>query len=139
MSIRDLTLVFHPGRFAAVRLPASDSLPAWATAGSFVSITRDRLTGELSIICPEQDVPIAQAAERGWVCLRVAGPLPFDAVGVVSALVQPLAKAEIPVLAISSYDTDYLLVRAASLKFAIATLRGAGHCVEGCAEATEIL
>ena len=67
------------------------------------------------------------ACERGWSCMRVAGTLPLSAVGVLAALVVPLAEAQVSVFAISTFDTDYLLVKGTDLQRAIELLRGQGH------------
>jgi hypothetical protein len=66
-------------------------------------------------VCPVQAVPGNTKAERGWACLRVRGKLDFDQTGITAALTAPLADAEVPVLMIATYDTDYLLVREADL------------------------
>ncbi len=127
MNSHRLDLVVLPGRYAVCRLPPSASVPTWATTASFSSITR---TGEeLSIVCAEEAVPADVHSERGWRCLRVAGTLDFGMVGVLAALLTPLATAAVSVFALSTFDTDYLLVREGDLGRAIDALRGAGHTV----------
>ncbi len=69
-------------------------------------------------------------AEAGWRCLRVAGAMPFTLVGVMASLTKPIAAAGVGVFAISTFDTDYLLVKAERFPEAVAALRGAGHSVE---------
>jgi hypothetical protein len=118
------------GEFAIARLDASVNFPAWAQSESptaFLSITRTR--DELSIVCESSQVPAEVAAERGWRCLKVAGPLDFSLVGVLASLAGPLARAGIPIFAISTFDTDYLLVNAAKLELAIGVLESADHVV----------
>jgi hypothetical protein len=112
------------GRFAVARLAPDAPVPAWAAApGAFVSVTR---TGhELSIVAPVEAVPGDVRAERGFAALRVVGPLAFDAVGVLAALSGALAAAEVPLLVISTFDTDVLLVREAHLDRARRALRAA--------------
>ncbi len=122
-----LALVALRDTFTVARLPASLPIPAWAIRGAFVSITRDRETEELSIVCPGQDVAEDVNSERGWRCLRVAGPLDLKLVGVLAALVNPLARAGIPVFLVSSFDTDYLLIKNENLETAVTVLREAGH------------
>lgn len=117
-----------PGRFAVVRLAASSDVPRWATSGPLVSISRT--DAELSIVCAESDVPEGAKAERGFACLRVQGPLPFDAVGVLASIVGPLAEASISILSVSTYDTDYALVKASELDRARRVLAGAGHRID---------
>jgi hypothetical protein len=117
-----------PGRYAVARLDPTEAIPAWATRGGFWSITR---TGaELSVVCGERDVPDGVTVETGWAILAVVGPLDFGLTGILHQLTAPLAAAELSVFAISTYDTDYLLVRAASAGEAVAALRGAGYLVE---------
>ncbi len=112
-------------RFAVTRLPAVSAFPAWAAGGCFCSITRT--DEELSVVCPQENLPPDVVAERDWRCLQVAGPLPFGQVGILAALTSPLAEAGIPVFAISTFNTDYLLVKAADLERSLAALRAAGH------------
>jgi len=103
-----LTLSILLGLFAVCRLPAAAPLPSWASAGPFVSITRTR--DELSVVCRQSDVPADGETEGGWRCLKVEGPFPLEGtIGVLAALATPLADAGIGVLAIGTYDTDYLL------------------------------
>jgi uncharacterized protein len=122
------TLVSLDGHFAVCRLAADAPLPAWAAAGSFVSITRT--PDELSIVCRHEDVPDGVRCEPGWRCLRVAGTLDFTLVGVLVSLLAPLADAGIPVFVVSTFDTDYLLIKEDRLDAAVAILRGAGHGVD---------
>jgi hypothetical protein len=123
-----LRLLVVDGTFAVSRLPADALLPPWATDGAFYSITRT--PDELSVVCHEGNVPDGVACERGWRCLRVAGAVPFAVVGILASLTAPLAKAGISLFAISTFDTDLLLVKAEGLLEAVAVLRAAGHQVE---------
>jgi SAM-dependent methyltransferase len=124
----DLRLTTLAGPLAVCRLAADMSVPTWAV-GTLVSITRtDR---ELSVVCSADAVPDDVSAETGWLALEVAGPLAFTVTGVIEALTRPLADRGIPVFVISTYDTDYLLVRAETLEASRAALRAAGHVVDG--------
>jgi len=120
-----LALTLLPDLFAVCKLDAGDAVPTWATTGQFFSITRT--AAELSVVCPQNLVPGGVRCERGWRCLRVAGTMDFSMVGVVASLVTPLAEAGISVFVISTFDTDYLLVKVNDLERATATLRGEGH------------
>jgi len=115
--------------YAIVRLEPDAEVPVWARTGHFWSITRS--DSELSIVCPQDDVPTDASAERGWCALEVAGPLDFSLTGVVSSLVAPLAEEEIPLFLISTFETDYLLVREPDLHRAVEALTSAGHSVDG--------
>ncbi len=121
MSNARLALEWIPGRFAVCRLGPGAVVPAWAVEGGpLVSITR---TGdELSIVAPEPGVPAEAQAERGWVAFRVVGRLEFSMVGVLAGLTGALAKAGVSVFAISTYDTDILLVREGDAEAAVAAL-----------------
>ncbi|MBD3855479.1 MAG: ACT domain-containing protein [Acidobacteria bacterium] len=88
-----------------------------------------RTNDELSIVSPSTDVPSGSQVEDGWRCLRVEGPLAFEMTGVLAELSAPLARAEIPIFVVSTYDTDYLLVKATDLERASSTLRNEGHTV----------
>ena len=118
-----------PGTYAVCRLPASAAVPAWA-GKAFVSITRT--AEELSIVCEERRLPedvfgIEFQIERGWVLLKLHGPFPLDAIGVLSSVAKPLAEAAISLFALSTFDTDYILVKRVHAKQAIAALTLAGH------------
>ena len=115
--------------YAIVRLEPDAELPRWATRGHFWSITRS--DSELSIVCPQEDVPGDASAERGWCALEVAGPLDFSLTGVVSSLVAPLAEEQVPIFLISTFETDYLLVREPDLHRSVEALTSAGHSVDG--------
>ena len=102
-----------PWRLAVCRFPADAPLPAWVfhAEAEFWSLTRT--PDELSLVCPEDDLPpsVDTHVERGWRAFQVEGPIPFATTGVVSRLTAPLAAAGIGVFVISTYDTDYLLVK----------------------------
>ena len=70
------------GIYAAARLDRDDAIPPW-TRGRFVAITRT--PDELSIVCDDDAVPADVRAERGWRCLAVDGPIPFDTIGVAAS------------------------------------------------------
>jgi len=121
----DLDLV--PGRFAVCRLPPEAPLPEELQAQALVSSTRT--AEELSIVCREELAPPAARRENGWRCLRLRGPVVFSLVGVVASLTVPLAAAGVSVFVLSTFDTDYLLVKEAQLERAAAALASAGHRV----------
>ncbi len=127
MSFRHLNLALVGGTFAVCRLGADAAVPPWATAGHLFSITRT--PDELSVVCPQGAVPEGVRCERGWRCLRVAGAIELSALGVLAALAVPLAEAGVSVFAVSTFDTDYLLVKDRDLPAALEALRGAGHAV----------
>lgn len=123
-----LTLLLLPDLFAVCRLAPDAAVPTWADGTGFMSITRT--ADELSVVCRQDAVPEGTKCERGWRCLRVAGTIDFALVGILASLVTPLAEAGIGVFAVSTFDTDYLLVKATDLDSAVGALREAGHSVE---------
>lgn len=128
MSTRLLELTLLPERFAISRLAADAPVPAWATEGSFFSITR---TGdELSVVCELVRVPVGVQSQPGWRIFKVHGPFVLTEIGVLSALATPLAEAKLSLLAISTFDTDYLLVASETLAAAVAALERAGHKIQ---------
>ena len=127
MKGKKLNLLILTETLAICRLEKDAAIPQWAMTGSFVSTTRT--TEELSVICPQIHVPAEVKREGGWRCLKVHGPLDFSLTGILASLTTPLAKKEISVFAISTYDTDYLLVKEENLKKAIEVLVKKGHKV----------
>jgi len=118
----DLTVL--PGSFAIARLAADEPLPRWAPQGGFFSVTRT--SDEVSVVCLADQIPAGVSAETGWRALKVKGPFVLSEIGVLAGLAAPLAKAKVSLLAISTFDTDYLLVSEQHLHAAIAALRSAG-------------
>jgi len=126
-TIRRFELTLLPERFAISRLAADSPIPGWATQGPFFSVTR---TGdELSVVCELSRVPVGVQSQPGWRVLKVHGPFVLSEIGVLSALVAPLAEAKISLFAVSTFDTDYLLVASETLSAAIAALERAGHTI----------
>lgn len=121
----DLTLLSH--RLGIVRRSPDATLPAWAIGSPFFSMTRSH--DELSILCEESRIPKDQTQDGGWRCLKVHGPLKLSEVGILAALAGCLAQANISLLAISTYDTDFLLCKHTQLNEAVQALRAKGHSV----------
>ena len=128
MKEKRLNLSVLTETLAICRLEKDAALPEWAKSGSFVSATRT--PGEFSIVCPQIQVPPEVKKEKGWKCIQVRGPLDFSLTGILASLTTPLARAGISVFAISTYDTDYLLVKEKDLQKAIEILDKKGHRVQ---------
>ncbi|HTP10820.1 MAG TPA: ACT domain-containing protein [Anaerolineae bacterium] len=122
-----LTLSILPDTFAICRLGPAEDVPEWAMIGEFVSITHT--SDELSIVCAEENVPADVKADRGWRALKVEGQLDLALTGVLASLANPLAEAQINLFAISTFDTDCLLVKGYNLKRACDVLQQAGQVV----------
>jgi hypothetical protein len=124
-----MTLLPLPGTYAIARLAADAPVPDWAVGG-FVSVTRT--ADELSVVCPDEVVPAGVRCEAGWRAWRVAGTFDLTtAVGVLAGLTAPLAEDGVSVFAVSTFDTDYLLVKAETADRAADAWRRAGHTVGG--------
>jgi hypothetical protein len=119
----NLSVLEH--RLAVCRLEPDSEVPAWATGAPFFSVTRT--ADELSVVCPEERVPAGVTCERGWRVLKFEGPLEFGLTGVLASVAVPLAESEVGILAIATYDTDYVLVQESRLDLAARTLRERGH------------
>ncbi len=124
-----LTLALLPDRLMVCRLPAEAEIPDWVKFGGISALIRTN--DEFSILCEDGAAPEGIPAERGWRALKVSGPLQFSMVGVLASLVMPLAQAGVSIFVISTYDTDYLLVKEFALPDALLVLRQAGHSIVG--------
>ena len=107
------------------RLAPDAAIPAWALEGEFFCVVRTR--DELSIVCVEDRMPDGARVERGWAALKLEGPFPFSMTGVLASFLQPLAEAKIPIFAISTFDTDYILLKRETVPQAVIALGAAGH------------
>lgn len=123
----NFTLELLPDTLAICRLDIDAHVPDWAQ-GKFVSITRT--SEELSIVCSQEFVPDNVQVEREWRCLRIVGKLAFSLVGVIARLSTVLADAGISVFVVSTFDTDYLLVKEANVERLFEALEKAGHSVQ---------
>jgi hypothetical protein len=122
---RRLELSLLPERFAISRLAADAPIPEWATQGAFFSVTR---TGdELSLVTEFSRVPPGVQSQPGWRVLKVHGPFVLSEIGVLASLAAPLAEARISLFAVSTFETDYLLVASETLSAAVAALERTGH------------
>lgn len=124
---RRLNIAVHPRGYAICRLSADAGVPEWATGRAFLCIART--AAELSIVCEERGVPTEIRAERDRRLLEIEGPLDFSWTGVLASIANPLAEAQISIFAVSTYDTDYVLVANVDLERAVAALERAGHSV----------
>lgn len=113
-----------PGRYAIVRLAPDALVPDRAINGEFTSTTRT--AEELSIVCPIANLPPDVHSAHRWICLKLEGPFPFSQTGVLLSFIEPLSKRDIPIFAISTHDTDYVLIQE-EFAWALDVLREAGH------------
>ena len=123
---RTLVLDVLPEELAIVRLPPDEEIPRWL-AGVFWSVSRT--AKELSLVVEESLVPPDLHFAGGWKAMRVEGKLDFSEVGILAFLSGTLAEADISLFALSTFDTDYILVRHEDLERAGAALELAGATV----------
>jgi len=116
-----------PQRLAVCRLEADDAVPGWAGRSGLWSVTRT--PDELSVVCDERDVPDGVRHEGGWRALKLHGPFAFSEVGVLAPIAVALARAEVPILALATFETDYVLVPEERLETARLALVAAGYGV----------
>jgi len=119
-----LTLKCLDGVFSIYRYPPNSVIPSTIYESSFLSITKT--DEELSIVC-DAGLGLDADEEGGWSCLKVQGPLDFSLTGVLSKISRALADAEISLFAVSTYDTDYILVKTEKLAMAIEALVSQGY------------
>ena len=123
-----LSLSVLSGEYAVCRLDPHAAPPAWAFAGELWSVTRT--PDELSVVCAAGQVPEGVQAARGWAALKLRGPFDFGLTGILASVLNPLRDAGVGIFALSTYDTDYVLVAQEQLDKAVAALRDAGHHVD---------
>ena len=124
-----LTLRLLPDDLAICRLAEDMPFPDWLPVTGFMAFIR--APGELTLVCAEKYLPEGVVSEPGWRALGVVEKLDFSQVGVLASLASPLARAGVSIYVISTYDTDYILVREANLEQARAALLEAGHRIQG--------
>ncbi len=120
-----LSFSIVPGEYSIARLGPAEAVPAWAFGGGFSSVTRT--PEELSIVSSSSAVPPGVRSEPGWALLKLSGPFAFDQVGVLESFLRPLAAAGVSIVAISTFDTDYVLVKGDGIAEAVAALAAAGY------------
>ena len=129
MNLRKLSLIALDGSFAIVRLDPDVPIPVWACTKGFCSITRT--SEELSIVVHEINLPEDVGGDRGWRCWRIAGTFDLaNETGVVASVASPLAEAKVGLFVVSTYDTDYVLIKSERAAQAADVLRAAGHTVD---------
>lgn len=105
-----LTIEVLKGKFGVCQLDSQASIPTWCQQGEFYNITKT--SDELSIVCLEDYIPSSiQNVEKAWCVLKIVGPLDFSLVGILAKISQLMADHHISIFALSTYDTDYILVK----------------------------
>ena len=115
-----LTMKLLNEKYSVCRLDKDNAIPIWALQGNFFSITKT--LDELSIVCLQKNIPNDIRCEKDWRILKVEGPLDFSLVGILASISSLMAEAQISIFALSTYDTDYILVKENNIDSAISTL-----------------
>jgi len=123
-----LTLQVLDGDYTIHRFSPDTALPAEVWESNFLSITKTE--EELSVVCDASVLLQSPVREEGWSCIKVLGPLDFSLTGILAKLSGVLAEAEISIFALSTYDTDYLLIKSSRLREALGVLAKAGYLIE---------
>ena len=118
LSILEETYIIH-------KLDQSTNLPEGLTECEFYSLSNSR--EELSLVCPEQILIQSENSSPNWKCLKVAGPLDLKLTGILAGLSDTLEKAKISIFAISTFETDDLLIQEQVLETAKTALKSAGY------------
>lgn len=126
-TVRSLRIRLLPDAVCVCRLAADAQVPQWALSSPVFSITR--AADELSVLCRAECVPAGVQAQGPWRVFQLEGPIPFTETGVLARILNPLAERKIGIFAISTFDTDYILVAATHVESAVSALRAAGHAI----------
>lgn len=124
MKNKPLELEVLPQTLCVCKLSSNENIPAWALTANFYSISKT--SEELSIVCEQSSVPEKIKCERKWRCFKVKGPLDFGLTGILASIAKPLAENSISIFSISTFDTDYVLVKKDTLNLAIQVLIKSG-------------
>ena len=120
-----VTLQQLAGDYAVAQLGRDEPVPTWADGEGFVSVSRS--DEELSVVCRSDRVPTSVRHDSGWTCFKFHGPFAFDETGIALAVIRPLSEADIGIFLVSTFDTDYLLIKTENVARARELLEQAGH------------
>lgn len=115
-----LTLKLLNEKYSVCKLDKNNTIPTWAVKGDFFSITKTE--DELSIVSLQENIPDDIKCEKDWRILKVEGPLDFSLVGILASISILMAEQQISIFALSTYDTDYILVKENNVEAAICAL-----------------
>ena len=122
-----LSLTLLAQTFTIHRLDANAEIPEPALRGAFFALTRT--DEELSLVLPDSVKIESGRSDSGWACFKVEGPLDFGLVGVLAGISSVLAEAGVPIFALPTFDTDYILVKREQVQVAGEALRSAGYAI----------
>lgn len=117
-----------PGIYGVARLGPASPIPDWFDGPGFSALMRAE--DELTLVCLQERMPETVEAERNWRCFRSLGPIPFNASGIVQALIGPLSTQGIGVFVVCTFDGEHILVSDADWEKSRRLLEQAGHAFE---------
>ena len=117
-----------PGIYGVARLGPASSIPGWFDGPGFSALMRAE--DELTLVCLQERMPETVEAERNWRCFRSLGPIPFNATGIVRALIEPLSTQGIGVFVVCTFDGEHILVSGTDWERSRGLLEQAGHVFE---------
>lgn len=120
-----LKLEILNNRYGVCKLESGTGIPGWISGNGFFSITGT--PDELSVVCEEELIPEDVQSEKGWRIFKVQGPLDFSLIGIISDISTCLAGAGVSIFAVSTYETDYIMVREQELDQAVTALTEAEY------------
>lgn len=122
MSDKKLVMKLFKEKFGVCRLEIEALIPEWAQASQFYSITKT--SDELSVVCSQDNIPDGIKCEKDWRILKIEGILDFSLIGILASISGILATNNISIFAISTYNTDYILVKEKDINNAVKVLSG---------------
>jgi hypothetical protein len=128
MNTPKLRLKVLDGEFTIHRFPAMSKIPGDVCESDFFTISKT--DDEISIVCNSAINLKSERSETGWSCFKVLGPLEFSLTGILAKLAACLAEANISIFAISTYNTDYILVNSNQIELAKSSLEASGNSIE---------
>lgn len=120
MSNKILTMKLLKEKYGVCKLDKMDEIPNWAKESYFFSITKT--LDELSIVCSQDNIPNDIKCEKDWRILKIEGPLDFSLIGILASISTILTQKRISIFAVSTYDTDYILIKDIDIDNAIEAL-----------------
>lgn len=113
--------------FGIYQFESISEVPEWLESPDFYSFTKS--LDEISIVCKQSVIklPDKGIADKNWKIIKVRGPLSLSLTGIIAEITGVLGKSKIPVFTISTYNTDYILVKEENLDEAITTLKNNGY------------
>jgi hypothetical protein len=121
-----LNIIVLKKKYSVYRFKNESVLPAWIYSSDFYSVTKTK--DELSVVAAHNDsVPADIPCSINWKILKVTGPLDLSLTGIIADISNTLKEKNIPIFTLSTYETDYILVKQKDLNTGIKALRDRGH------------